>query len=122
MNMQPESRSRIGTKAVGILAALFVLLKLSFSFTVKFPRNLPDDDGLFARQAQALLNVRDLSSGWLGAYDNLTLVKGPIYPLWIAVNKCLGMPLSLAEQLLYVAACALFTLAVRPLVRSQAAR
>jgi hypothetical protein len=59
-----------------------------------------------------------LSGNWLGPYDNTVLAKGPIYPIWIAIVSASGMPLLLAQHLLYVAACVLFVSAVKPLLRS----
>ena len=55
---------------------------------------------------------------WLGIYDNLTLAKGAFYPIWIAVSFWLGIPLVLAQQLLYAAACLTAVLAIKPLFRS----
>lgn len=69
------------------------------------------DDRLFINSAKALL-----SGKWLGPYDNAVLAKGPFYPMWIAMVSVLGMPLLLAQHLLYAAACALFVTAVRPLL------
>ncbi len=43
------------------------------------------DDLLFIRLAQNLAQGQ-----WLGPYDNLTLSKGPFYPLWIAVRIQVG--------------------------------
>lgn len=71
------------------------------------------DDRLFLNLASALL-----SGDWLGPYNNLTLAKSPFYPLWIAVTFILGIPLLLSQHLLYVAACAIFVIAVRPLMSS----
>lgn len=75
------------------------------------------DDLLFIRLADHLLQ-----SGWLGPYDNLTLVKGPFYPLWIAFSFLLGIPLLLSQQLLYIAACLVTDQALCPLVERPSAR
>lgn len=69
------------------------------------------DDYLYTRLGYAILQGR-----WLGPYDNLTLAKGPFYPLWLALNGWSGLSLLLTEQLLYLVACAAFALAVRPLL------
>jgi hypothetical protein len=67
------------------------------------------DDVLFVKLA------RNLSNGaWLGPYDNRTLIKGPFYPMWIAAAHLVGIPLPLAQELLYVTACAVLVLALRP--------
>jgi hypothetical protein len=68
------------------------------------------DEALFVRSADAIL-----SGQWLGSYDNRTLIKGPFYPIWIAGMHVLGIPLLLAQHLLYSGACLVLVLAVRPL-------
>ncbi len=57
------------------------------------------DDALFARLAISLLNGE-----WLGGYDSLTLIKGPVYPMWLAAVAWLGLPLLLAQDALYLLA------------------
>ncbi len=72
------------------------------------------DDLLFIRLADYLTRF-----DWLGPYDNLTLVKGPFYPLWIAAAFLAGVPLLLSQQLLYVAACLVTERALQPLIASR---
>ena len=69
------------------------------------------DDRLF-------LNLGDsLQKGnWLGAYNDLTLAKGPFYPFWIAAMSKLGVSLLLSQHILYVASCLLFVIAAKPLL------
>ncbi|MEO5356092.1 MAG: hypothetical protein H7844_02195 [Nitrospirae bacterium YQR-1] len=55
------------------------------------------DDALFVRLASNIL-----SGGWLGPYDEYTLIKGVVYPLFIALNFSVGFPLLLTQQLLYI--------------------
>jgi hypothetical protein len=57
------------------------------------------DDQLFIRLAASLIQGQ-----WLGEYDNLTLAKGAFYPIWVALSFWLGVPLVLAQHLLYAAA------------------
>jgi hypothetical protein len=73
------------------------------------------DDLLFVRLANHLLQF-----SWLGPYDNLTLVKGPFYPLWIAFSFLAGVPLLLSQHLLYIAACLVADQALRPIIRPAA--
>lgn len=74
----------------------------------------PHDDYLFVRLAKGIL-----SGEWLGPYDQLTLVKGPGYPLFIAFAHHIGIPLLLAQQLLYSFFCVMMISAVRPLVKNR---
>jgi len=69
------------------------------------------DDRLYLNLASAFLK-----HGWLGHYSNLTLAKGPFYPFWIALTFVSGITLLLSQHLLYIAACVIFIIAVRPIV------
>ena len=75
------------------------------------------DDRLFIGLAQHLIRGE-----WLGPYNEFTLAKGPFYSLFIAAAFSLGVPLFLAQQTFYAAACALFARALRPAVTSAGAR
>ena len=67
------------------------------------------DDVLFLRLAEQILHGR-----WLGPYDQFTLAKGPGFPVWIALVFQAGLPLFLAQQFAYAAACGLVVHALRP--------
>lgn len=75
------------------------------------------DDRLFIELAAHLLN-----GDWLGPYDQLTLAKGPMYSIWIALVALLHLPLYFAQHLLYAASCALLVRACAPALPSAAAR
>ncbi len=70
------------------------------------------DDALFARLAIALLG-----GDWLGSYDSLTLSKGPFHPMWLAAVAWLGIPLRVAQDLLYLLAGALLLAFVWPRIQ-----
>ena len=74
----------------------------------------PHDDYLFIKLAQHIL-----SGAWLGPYDQVTLVKGPVYPLFIAVAHHTGMPLLLVQHLVHSGFCVLAIVAVRPLLKGR---
>ena len=71
------------------------------------------DDRLFLLLAESLIKGE-----WLGAYNQMTLAKGPFYSIWIAGLYWFGIPLGLGVQLAYAGACALLTRACRPAIRS----
>ncbi len=71
------------------------------------------DDRLFLQLAESIVR-----GDWLGAYNQATLAKGPFYSLWIALLYWVGIPLGLGVQLAYAGACAAFTRACRPALRS----
>ncbi len=59
-------------------------------------RDLPCDDSLFLR-----LGHHIAEGSWLGPYTKTTLIKGPGYPLFIAMCHLTSIPLILAHQILY---------------------
>lgn len=67
------------------------------------------DDRLFVELAAHVLQGE-----WLGPYNQFTLAKGPLFPLFIAALFKLGVPLLLAQQALYAAAAAAVTRSLRP--------
>jgi hypothetical protein len=75
-------------------------------------------NGYFVHDDRLFLNIANsfLSGKWLGAYNNLILIKGPFYPIWIVIVFILGGPLLLAEHIIYIAACVMFIVAVRPVL------
>jgi len=68
------------------------------------------DDRLFVNLAWHVAH-----GDWLGPYNNLTLAKGPVYPIWLAIVYRCGLPLFLCQHLLYALSCALVLRALRPL-------
>jgi hypothetical protein len=99
----------------GIIAAMVV-------FRVVIVRGLPFsaatyaayDDGLFMRLAAELCDGH-----WLGEYTVTTLIKGPGYPMFIAMAHLVRVPLPIAEQLLYSWACILVVWALYPAVKQR---
>lgn len=55
---------------------------------------------------------------WFGPYSDLTLIKQPFFPVYLAILSDFGLPLPLANQLLYALACLIACFAVRRIVRS----
>jgi hypothetical protein len=81
------------------------------------PRLLPHDDFLFLQLARSILET-----GWLGPYQQLTLVKGPFLPIFVAASAKLGLPFLLSQDLLYLLASAVVVLALAPVVPSRSVR
>lgn len=70
----------------------------------------PYDDRLFLQLATSLLEGH-----WLGPYNQLTLAKGPFYPIFMASCSLLRIPLITAQNLVYIIASCIFVRALRPL-------
>jgi hypothetical protein len=74
----------------------------------------PHDDQLFVTLAEHLVRLK-----WLGPYDELTLIKGPGYPAFIALNHVLGLPLLFSQELFFIGAVAVLARTLRYYVRSR---
>ncbi len=70
--------------------------------------NASFDDRLFLALAEQILKGH-----WLGPYSQFTLMKGPMYSLFIAGAYLARIPLPVAQHLLYLCGCALLVVALR---------
>jgi hypothetical protein len=68
------------------------------------------DDALFWGNAYQIVKGH-----WLGPYTQMTLAKGPGFPLFLAANAVLGIPVTLLIALLYLFACGLIANTLRGL-------
>ena len=93
------------------MAGATFYLWLANVFSLQLILHATHDDALFLRLASALARGK-----WLSRYDQLILIKGMGYPAFVALVYRLGLPLLLAQHLLYVLACAVFCYAVRDLL------
>ncbi len=71
-------------------------LWLDLSLSIKVLSFQSYDDALYVSFAQSILRGE-----WLGNYNELTLTKNPLYPLWLAFNHIIGLPLLFTQSLLY---------------------
>ena len=94
---------------LGALTLTAVKLWLTRGQDVYAIGNAGHDDRLFIELARHLI-----AGEWLGPYNELTLAKGPFYPLFIAAAHALSVPLFLAQQIFYAMACGLFVRALQP--------
>jgi hypothetical protein len=95
------SRSLTPTRfrwASAILTVVFMVWSLNFPVNLFEMANV--DDGLFWKLGESIAR-----GNWLGDYDNLTLAKGPTYPMFLALNHHLGTPLPLLTACLYATSC-----------------
>jgi hypothetical protein len=90
-------------------AAAVVAFRLWLSATCEIvARGSALDQLRFARMAESLLDGR-----WLGDYGPFTLIRQPVFPLWIWLAHESGVPLRIANEILLVCAAAAFALALR---------
>lgn len=94
------------------VTALVIKLWLAGAISLRVNQWAHHDDLWFLSAAESIL-----AGDWLGEYSEMTLIKGPGYPLWLALVASLGLPLLVAQQLLYAAACGALAQALAPIVR-----
>lgn len=75
---------------ISLVALSIAFLIISLNIPIQLIPNAGHDDGLFLKLGLSIYN-----GGWLGNYDNLTFIKGPVFPLFLALNKILGTPYQL---------------------------
>src|ERR1700730_16452387 len=94
---------------------IFCLLSVGLKFwlvaaqPVVAHANASFDDRLFLALTEQILKGH-----WLGPYSQFTLMKGPMYSVFIAGAYLVHVPLPLAQHLLYLFGCLLLVLALRP--------
>ena len=94
-----------------IITIVFVGLKfwLVAAQPVVAHANASFDDRLYLALAEQILK-----GNWLGPYSQFTLMKGPMYSLFIAGTFLIGIPLPLAQHIFYLLGCTLLVVALRP--------
>jgi hypothetical protein len=116
--MQLKEGVQPGPKKSTVQIVFGILILLRIMLSSRLPAymmvNMPHDDGWLVRQANFIL-----MGSWLGPYDQITLIKGPFAPLFMAAAAQIGVSFSSLNTLLYCLSCVLFIYAVRPLIKNQ---
>lgn len=109
-----DDRPRIGTAGlvlICVLAAVRFYVEVN-NRVLLFP-GAGHDDGYFIRMAS------NIASGqWLGAFDHYTLMKGPGYPVFVAITSLYGLPITVAHALFHILTICIFSYSVLILTRS----
>jgi hypothetical protein len=111
----PSRRARRAMLTGGVL---LLVTAVSIALRVNSPAFLAADWG-FDDAHYAKLASRLLDGQWLGPYDQLTLSKGPGYPLFIAGAYKAHIPLKLAEHMVHLLAAATVGAALAKVSRSR---
>ena len=97
-----------------LIAAAALRLFLTLNLPIQLLANAGHDDGLFMRLAINLASGR-----WLGGFNQFTLMKGPGYPVFLAITGLSGLPVSATHALFQIAAIAVSAWAVYRLTGSR---
>ncbi|MBB1472648.1 hypothetical protein H5368_06365 [Luteimonas sp. MC1782] len=102
--------------AVALLVSSILFITLVHHLPVSILAGAGYDDAWFWQRAESIA-----AGGWLGAFDSMTLIKGPGYPLFLAASHVLGLPATTLQAVLYAVAClllggAVYRMSGRPLL------
>ena len=101
----PNTKLNLSTLSFGDCVVLLTIVRCVFGYFV--PLNIlhhaPHDDLLFYR-----LGVSISEFDWLGVYDQLILLKGAGFPVFLALSDLLFLPLRVSEALAICLASAFF--------------
>lgn len=101
--MRKNNLILLGIAATIIFAIVKIFLVHSIPSIAHCYRDF--DDFLFIQHAESIIKGE-----WFGAFSDKTLVKGPMYPLFIAFNHFTGISLKFSEYLLYLVSIVLLTI------------
>ena len=106
-------KNKIATTIILLLLILFKIYLVSVQPISYLPKN-KYDDALMLDQANNILQGK-----WLGEYNSLTLVKGPITPMFIAILNKLHIPFLIGQELLYDISCLFVIYTFRKTIKNQ---
>ena len=99
-------------------AIILILISLKVYLISVQPINfIPEnkyDDALMLEQANSILQGK-----WLGDYNSLTLVKGPLTPMFIALLSKLHIPFLLGQEVLYDISCLFLVHAISKTIKNK---
>lgn len=104
-------------ETLAMVALIALKLAVASDLKLTFFGVASHDDALFVSLADSIMHGR-----WLGDFNELTLAKGPVYSLFLALVGLAGIPLLMAQALFHALACMALVVALRPLVPSMNAR
>src|SRR5438874_5257543 len=91
-------------RRLSLLIAALILVALKLWLVAAQPvvahANASFDDRLYLALAEQVIK-----GNWLGPYSQFTLMKGPMYCLFIAGTFLSGLPLPIAQHLFYLFGC-----------------
>ena len=74
----------------------------------------PHDTLFYAKAAHYIIHGQ-----WMGPYNEMTLIKGPFYAIFMVFSFITGLPLLFNETIFYVIACIVMYFAIIPLIKNK---
>ena len=111
--MLAVSQARIALASLYLVSLSLLYLFVALHTPIYLIPNAGHDDGLFLALGRSIAEGR-----WLGSFNQFTLMKGPGYPAFLALNHWIGTPATLSHALLHVAAVLFFVVVAQQFIRS----
>lgn len=97
-----------------IIIIIIIRILISYKLPTFYIKNLTYDDNLTIKQTTSLIE-----GDYLGKYTNTTLVKGPIYPIFLAITKILNISYPLLLTIIYIIACSTLTYSLKKNIKNK---
>ena len=105
-------------KNILFFVVIFILIILRVNMILDFPIygyiDFIDDDQLQVHQAKSLVD-----GNWLGNYGYNTLLKGPVFPLFLALICILKLPYIFSVTLAFIIACLFFIYSIKDIIKNK---
>lgn len=103
LSVADRDRARARKRFAWICTIAGLLFVIVFQqMPISYFSNAAHDDGWFVAKALSIA-----SGNWLGPYNQFALMKGPGYPLFLVLVSASGLPVAMAEALLFAFALGL---------------
>lgn len=101
---------KLSKRTIWIIVILLTILKvlLTFRLPISITADQMYDDQLLYNYTESILDGH-----WLGVYNNMTLVKGISYPIFLVICNRLMIPYTIGLSLLSIGGAAAFTQAIK---------
>ncbi|MBQ7410098.1 MAG: hypothetical protein IJW20_01800 [Clostridia bacterium] len=107
-------------KNIIFFIVIFILIAIRIYMILELPIygyiDYIDDDQLQVHQAKSLVD-----GNWLGNYGYNTLLKGPVFPLFLAVISIFKVPYIFSVTLVYAIACCFFIYSIKDIIKNKLA-
>ena len=98
---KPELKRKIVIVLYTLVSVSYISLSLHLPISVL--ATAMHDDAWFIGHAENIVAGR-----WFGGFNNMTLIKGPAFSYFLALNYLFGLPVNASTALLYLSACTAF--------------
>jgi hypothetical protein len=105
-----KNLSYIGIILIICITRVLLIIKLPIFAYIDYI----NDDELMVQLAKSIV-----SGNWLGNYGYNTLLKGPVFPLYLAILCSLKLPYLLTTTLVYIIVCCVFIYSIKDIISNK---